>query len=74
MSTAQLEIPPGIEAQASTTITAMTQRGLREPCKLTALCRTVASVTLAKADIIDKRMVRCLTNRLICKAHDVSGV
>lgn len=67
-----ISIPAGIEQQAVNTITAMTERGLKEPQRLPATCRSIAVVLLSKWDSADKRMIRHLTNIMINKAHDVT--
>jgi hypothetical protein len=71
MSSTQ-HIPAAIEQQALTTITAMTERGLKEPQKLPYTCRSIAMVILSKWDNADKKMIRHLTNIMINKAHDVT--
>ena len=65
-------IPAAIEHQAIITITAMTERGLKDPQHLPATCRSIAMVILSKWDSADKKMIRTLTNIMINKAHDVT--
>jgi hypothetical protein len=72
MSTTIQHIPAAIEQQALTTITAMTERGLKEPERLHYTCRSIAKVLLAKWDSADRKMLRTLTNIMIIKAQDVT--
>lgn len=64
--------PPGIVAQATHTITSMTERGFANPRSLTVTARTIAVVALAKVDVMDKVCIRRLTNMLIKTAYDVT--
>lgn len=60
-----IHIPAGAEYNASMVLSHMLDRGLKAPAKLTQTCRGIASVVLAKFDVADKRILRCLTNRLV---------
>jgi hypothetical protein len=65
-------IPAAIVQQAETTIAAMTERGLKDPHKLTSTCRSIAVVLVAKWDSADKKAIRILTNIMVAKAHQIT--
>lgn len=67
-------IPPAIEQQAISTIDAMNARGMKHPASLTSTCRQVAVVILAKWNESDKKLVRILTNRMVCHCYDADNV
>lgn len=69
-----LTIPLLAEHNAQAALSCMLDRGLKAPHKLTDTCKQIATVTLAKLDNVDKRMVRCLTNRLVDFAHTKEGM
>lgn len=69
-----IHIPPAIEQQAISTIDAMNARGMKNPHALTSTCRQIAIVICAKWNEVDKKLVRALTNRMVCHAYDVEQI
>lgn len=69
-----IHIPVVIEQQAIKTIDAMNARGLKHPCSLTSQCKQIAVVILAKWNIVDTKVQRALTNKMVYHCYDVDGV
>lgn len=67
-------IPKGIIYLAITSLVAMSERETFKVRNLTNTCKQIAAVTCKKLDITDRRMMRCLTNRLVSYAHENVGL
>jgi hypothetical protein len=65
-----IHLPAGVEQQAIKTIDAMNERGFKHPRNITAQCKSIAIVILGKWNDADKRMIRCLTNRMVAHVMD----
>ena len=65
-----LEIPKGIEYNATRTMTAMLDHGLKHTNNLTNQCRQIAYITCSKAGIANRKVIRMLTNRLVSIAFE----
>lgn len=72
--TSHLEIPQGILYNSENTLRHMLERGLKAPGKITSTCHAIAEVTCHKMDVMDRRMIRALTNRLVSLAHNDVGL